>query len=671
VANTFTALQTFNAGISAYGATFGNGPVTIAGNTVWHAGNDGATSALDAGLLYGISGSIYASSLATGLLYGGVVSVNAGNTATFDITGGRGQIHYAGAGYTGGPSPTLTLVTWPAQTGVTLANLATADTTWLYYDSSGVLHQQTTYYTDDQIENNIIVGALVHPTRSYITLARTIPNVGYATDKQYEQFIRGFGPLKVSGHTISANGANLKLNRAQGTSFMLGRNYINDPNNPSVVSDNAQTDCTFYRYYRNGSGGFTTVINQTAIDPTKYDNGTGTLATVPGGKYTIQRLFFFPNTPTVLGVYYGRNTYVSLTEASANINLEDFTEIENTRTNAIFVGYLIVKSGATDLSNTSDALLIQAGGFRSTSSGGGSVTLTLDGLSDVIITGAANDDVLRYVDGTTGWENTPISSLAVTSYNGRVGAVQGVSAAVAGTGISVSGATGSVTFTNTGVLSWNGLTGAVTGVTSSGSYSWPATQYFNSIEPYDATNILISTETSNTIVSIGDINVQGNGTFIQIDDQTPQILIGGAISSNGSITTTSSIAATDFSDTYSIIQTYRTTTTSTTANQTIATIGGVYDNSQIPAVMGYPAFDVTISARDTVANKTEMLKMHIVQDGTNTVNTQYGLIRTGATGPVSSYSTTLDSDTPKGLLIRATPASTNNTVFTTTVRQYI
>jgi len=62
------------------------------------------------------------------------------------------------------------------------------------------------------------------------------------------------------------------------------------------------------------------------------------------------------------------------------------------------------------------------------------------------------------------------------------------------------------------------------------------------------------------------------------------------------------------------------------------------------------------------------LKMLVVQDGTNTVNTQYGLIRTGATGPVSSYSTTLIGVPNKDLLIRATPLSANSTVFTTTVR---
>jgi len=66
----------------------------------------------------------------------------------------------------------------------------------------------------------------------------------------------------------------------------------------------------------------------------------------------------------------------------------------------------------------------------------------------------------------------------VNSFNGSTGAVQGVSAAVAGTGISVSGATGSVTITNTGVQSFNGLTGAVTGVTAGGANTFTALNSF-------------------------------------------------------------------------------------------------------------------------------------------------------------------------------------------------
>jgi hypothetical protein len=52
----------------------------------------------------------------------------------------------------------------------------------------------------------------------------------------------------------------------------------------------------------------------------------------------------------------------------------------------------------------------------------------------------------------------------VISFNGLTGAVQGVSAAVGGTGISVSGATGAVTITNTGVHTINGATGTITNV---------------------------------------------------------------------------------------------------------------------------------------------------------------------------------------------------------------
>lgn len=70
---------------------------------------------------------------------------------------------------------------------------------------------------------------------------------------------------------------------------------------------------------------------------------------------------------------------------------------------------------------------------------------------------ALTSQLMGSVNGSTA------STTAVTSFNGRTGAVQGVSSAAAGTGISVSAATGAITITNTGVQSFNGSTGAVTG----------------------------------------------------------------------------------------------------------------------------------------------------------------------------------------------------------------
>ena len=106
-------------------------------------------------------------------------------------------------------------------------------------------------------------------------------------------------------------------------------------------------------------------------------------------------------------------------------------------------------------------------------------TLNIQDASGTI---ALTSQLMGAINGSTA------ATTAVTSFNGRTGAVQGVSAAaagdgiavsgatgavtitntgvtraVAGTGISVSGATGSVTITNIGVQSFNGNTGAVTG----------------------------------------------------------------------------------------------------------------------------------------------------------------------------------------------------------------
>ena len=96
-------------------------------------------------------------------------------------------------------------------------------------------------------------------------------------------------------------------------------------------------------------------------------------------------------------------------------------------------------------------------------------TLSIQDASGTI---ALTSQLMGAVNGSTA------ATTAVTSFNGRTGAVQGVSAAVAGTGISVSGPTGAVTITNIGVQSFNGNTGAVTGA-SLGANTFTALNTFN------------------------------------------------------------------------------------------------------------------------------------------------------------------------------------------------
>lgn len=70
----------------------------------------GKTLSISSPTVYGVSAAIYASNLATGLLHGGTLDINGVCAAKFNISAGRGQIHFAGAGYTTDPQPTLTYV---------------------------------------------------------------------------------------------------------------------------------------------------------------------------------------------------------------------------------------------------------------------------------------------------------------------------------------------------------------------------------------------------------------------------------------------------------------------------------------------------------------------------------------------------------------------------------
>jgi hypothetical protein len=168
---------------------------------------------------------------------------------------------------------------------------------------------------------------------------------------------------------------------------------------------------------------------------------------------------------------------------------------------------------------------------------------TLNSLTgSVTIAGGTNIGV------TTAGSSITVTNLGVQTFNGRTGAVQGVSAAaagdgiavsgatgavtitntgvtraVAGTGISVSGATGSVTITNIGVQSFNGNTGAVTGA-SLGANTFTALNTFNA----GITTAFLYASTGSTFG--GTLKVVGGATF------DGRVYVGGDLYAYGSFT---------------------------------------------------------------------------------------------------------------------------------------
>lgn len=315
--------------------------------------------------------------LATGLLHGGIVSTESG-TATFSVTSGSGLIVTPNATTASDPYPTLKLVEWPAFTSSSLEYSGSAQVSYITINSSGELSQLNTPPTVTQFKDRIVLGRVLHQTGSVTNGAINAPALSFSTVANIFDFVRPFGPLKVSGHALTASGSTLGLTKTAGDSYAEGRNYAFNPSSPNTIlatDDPALVNCKIYYQYVSGS---TTITNTgtanagfAVIDPGQY-NDNGTLAAVGNSEWTNQRVYWFPRSVNrALFVYYGVAKYAALDDAVSSINSEAFVEGSNTKDSAIFVGAVSVKGNETNLSNTATAKISQAGLFRSSFGGGG------------------------------------------------------------------------------------------------------------------------------------------------------------------------------------------------------------------------------------------------------------------------------------------------------------
>jgi len=290
--------------------------------------------------------------LGSGVVSGGYITTSFGGT-TYDIAAGTG---YIVDNYTDPTTPVITKVSWAAKTGLTPTGLGTLNTQFITLDVNGDLIEKADLPTEVQMRDIIYLGKLLmNLTAATTVFGLTFPRMSYAIKSQLDDLIASIGIVTLQGNVFSANGANLSLNRSEGITQRVGANYPNqsagDTNgykNPSIITNAADIEVTFRLGYRTAVPGiFINDGDTIVLNPTKWDDGSGTLATVPSGKFTALQVYFFTAGTTF--ITYGQKLYDTFNQALDGSKTEDPTVEEQFTTDAARRAIIIIKESATSL----------------------------------------------------------------------------------------------------------------------------------------------------------------------------------------------------------------------------------------------------------------------------------------------------------------------------------
>jgi len=147
------------------------------------------------------------------------------------------------------------------------------------------------------------------------------------------------GFAHILGTAITDKGTR-KFGVDSGVFYLVSKRVPHDTFDTSV-SDN------FEMIYRNGAGGFTRTVGQTAL-PDTYDDGDGTPATIGIGKWGNFYVYLTLDNPSRLKVLMGRESYNSLAEAQVSGQPSDSMPFDlGGFSLGRFIGQIVVKQGVT------------------------------------------------------------------------------------------------------------------------------------------------------------------------------------------------------------------------------------------------------------------------------------------------------------------------------------
>lgn len=297
--------------------------------------------------------------MSTGILSGGDISVNVSNPAAVDVSAFTGYIVDE---VTDPDFPIVMRIRVAAQT-VALDGPALARTvTFWLADNTGAIIQQATPPTPEQRRTHIVLG-LTAQAGGVIFEDQSLPVILAQPANQLADLMDALGPFSMSGNLVTPNGANLSINKSAGQLFSRSFNHYSGltlTRNPHVTQTPAQTPAQ-YRYITATGSVFGTL--RSTLDVANYDNA-GVITPVGGGagRSTIQRVWAGASNPQ-LAIQYGQVVYTSLTAAIDAIGQSGHVPNPLLQSGGALLAHIVVTHTATNLSDTTQARIFQAGKF--------------------------------------------------------------------------------------------------------------------------------------------------------------------------------------------------------------------------------------------------------------------------------------------------------------------
>ena len=296
----------------------------------------------------------------TGVLFGLKLSITSGSTTEFDLSSGKVCIvDWTGVSDNLGKSRSQVL-TYLGETSITPPSAAANIFTGLFITESSsagiaLLEQVPEALYDNETRRDKVALPIVLHQDGVGNISGFSEDIqlSYEWHQQLNDLVHIVG-ITSTGNRYSSGVSGNFVNREEGSGARLHFNAFNDTKNPISRSSSAVSGVSLFytkQVSGGGSGEFTGTFRDT-IDPEQYDNN-GTLTAVPINDFTIQTIFFFPQSSTQT-IAYGQSTYNTLLNAENAIDdgtFDDEFAIPPNTIAAVKVTYLIVQQGTTDLNS--------------------------------------------------------------------------------------------------------------------------------------------------------------------------------------------------------------------------------------------------------------------------------------------------------------------------------